>query len=142
MVDQRPQHVGDADVRLVAECREAGEALAEAARARHHLFAEATALTDEGDVPGGDVEQGHRIQPGGRVGDAEAVGPDQQAARGPDARHRRLLAGQTLGAEFTEPGRHDAQRFRPDGEGVLHGVVEAGGRDGDEDEVDRGADLS
>ncbi len=135
VADERAQDLGRVDVGLVADGDEAREAEVVLGHAQVELLAEAAALRDQTDGAGQDVEVGDGEQLAGRVGDAEAVGPDEQSARGPQARDRRLLAGPSLGAHLAQHRGHGDDRFDAHGDAVVDDRLEELRRHGQDDEL-------
>ncbi len=128
--------LGCFDVGLVSERGEAGETEPVVGCDQRELESEVAALGDEPDLTGrklapADVERGRRVV------DAEAVRAEQDRTGGPDAIDDRLLAGAACVVLLAEPGGDADDRPGAGRKGAVHGFLEAGRRNGDDDELGR-----
>ena len=105
---------------LVADRDEARQAEPPRVRLLEKRQPERAALRGERRAAGGEGGScERRVQPAGRRGDAEAVGPDQPGAVASHERQQLLLPGEPGGAGLGEACRDDADRADPGVERLL-----------------------
>ncbi len=131
--------VDEGDVRLVAEGDEAGEAQCVGLAAQLQFEGEVAALAEQGDRAGGEAVGGE-VQLGGVVGDAEAVGADEDGSGGPHPVGDRPLAGHARGPGLGEARGDGDDRLRPAGQRVVDGGFEARAGNRDHHQFDGFAD--
>jgi hypothetical protein len=121
-----PSEAGDPDAALLQELPE--------------LERHVAALGDEADRARGHG-RGGQLEALRRVGDAEAVRPEQHGARRADAVHDGGLPRGPLLPQLGEPGGDGDDGLGAGGQRVVHRGLEAGGRHGEDHEVDGLADV-
>ena len=136
VVDQRPQHVGDRQVGLVADGDEPREALPLGRQQQPDLEREVARLRDEGDAAGRLVATG-RVQARVRVEQAEAVRAEQQHAGRAGRLDQARLQREALRAHLAEAGRDHRDGLHAEPCGVGHGALHGGRRDRQDHEIGR-----
>ncbi|MGY4553101.1 hypothetical protein ACVMDO_008530 [Bradyrhizobium sp. USDA 4513] len=113
------QEVGDVDIELVADRRDAGEAEPPLRRPFDHRRRDRAGLRDQSNVPVGRLMRGEaRIELGARHHDAEAIRPDQAHAmpsrRLPRSLRERARAMAKTGRQDRRTGNAGRSRLRDD----------------------------
>ena len=133
---ERRYDLGDIEIRLIADGDEPRIAEPHVREQEPDLERDVAALRNEPDRP---CRQRVRceLELRRRVEDAEAVGPDQHRAGGAHALDDRALARGAVGSELAEPCRDGDQHTRAGRKRLLDRLLEAGGRDAQNDELRR-----
>ena len=136
VVDQRPEHVRDRQVGLVADRHEPRKAQPLGGQHQADLERQVAALRDERDAAGRLVAAG-RVQPRGVSSRPRQFGPSRSIAGLAHRHHQPVLDRLPLVAPLAEPGcdHHD----RPDAElrARPHGLLDGGRRDRQDREIGR-----
>jgi hypothetical protein len=136
MLAEGGHELGQVDVGLVADRREAGEPEPRRAGQDAQLERQVAALGDEPDRPGRELVRG-QPEIRGRVVDAEAVGPEQHRAGIAHASDELPLARARLVAALAEAGGDPDQRPGAGGERVVDRLLEGRRRHGDNHQLGR-----
>jgi hypothetical protein len=127
---------GGIEVGLVSERDKTGEADRGIAGALGELEAHVAALRNQPHRSGAEVVP-CQVEAGGQIGDAEAIGPNQDGPGLPAARNGLILDGTTSLMELAQAGRDRDDRAGAGTDRVFDRGGKAGRPDGDDDQLGR-----